>query len=205
MLTIFGRQLLTGAKVLLVLTLLLGLAYPLSMVLIARIMPAQDSSIRTTAGEVVGSSHLAQPVTGKRWFYPRPSAGDYDGLDSGASNLAATNPQLVAAINDRRTEIAARDNVDPATIPADALTASASGLDPDISPEYARLQITRIARETGLSRKEVETMVEANTHLPLIGFIGESRVNVVTLNNDLANDLATDPAQATTDQPAGEH
>ncbi|MGN6037112.1 potassium-transporting ATPase subunit KdpC [Brevibacterium casei] len=185
------RQALTGLKALLVFTLLLGLAYPLTMVLIARVVPTQDSTIRNADGKVVGSALMAQPVTGDDWFYPRPSAGDYDGLASGASNLAATNPELVAAITARRTEIAEREDVDPATIPADAVTASASGLDPEISPEYARLQIDRVARETGLSREEVTTMVERNTKQPILGFIGEPRVNVVTLNNDLQNTPGT--------------
>lgn len=185
------RQALTGLKALLVFTLLLGLAYPLTMVLIAQVVPTQDSTIRNADGKVVGSALMAQPVTGDDWFYPRPSAGDYDGLASGASNLAATNPELVAAITARRTEIAEREGVDPATIPADAVTASASGLDPEISPEYARLQIDRVARETGLSREEVTTMVERNTKQPILGFIGEPRVNVVTLNNDLQNTPGT--------------
>ncbi|QZE26096.1 potassium-transporting ATPase subunit C [Brevibacterium casei] len=179
------RQALTGLKA------LLGLAYPLTMVLIARVVPTQDSTIRNADGKVVGSALMAQPVTGDDWFYPRPSAGDYDGLASGASNLAATNPELVAAITARRTEIAEREDVDPARIPADAVTASASGLDPEISPEYARLQIDRVARETGLSREEVTTMVERNTKQPILGFIGEPRVNVVTLNNDLQNTPGT--------------
>ncbi|EKU47538.1 MULTISPECIES: potassium-transporting ATPase subunit KdpC [Brevibacterium] len=185
------RQALTGLKALLVFTLLLGLAYPLTMVLIAQVVPTQDSTIRNADGKVVGSALMAQPVTGDDWFYPRPSAGDYDGLASGASNLAATNPELVAAITARRTEIAEREDVDPARIPADAVTASASGLDPEISPEYARLQIDRVARETGLSREEVTTMVERNTKQPILGFIGEPRVNVVTLNNDLQNTPGT--------------
>ncbi|NNV10093.1 potassium-transporting ATPase subunit C, partial [Geobacillus sp. MMMUD3] len=94
-------------------------------------------------------------------------------------------------ITARRTEIAEREDVDPARIPADAVTASASGLDPEISPEYARLQIDRVARETGLSREEVTTMVERNTKQPILGFIGEPRVNVVTLNNDLQNTPGT--------------
>ncbi|WP_144589187.1 potassium-transporting ATPase subunit KdpC [Brevibacterium casei] len=185
------RQAFTGLKALFVFTLLLGLAYPLTMVLIAKVVPSQDSTIRNSEGAVVGSALMAQPVTGDEWFYPRPSAGDYDGLASGASNLAATNPELVAAITTRRTEIAEREDVDPARIPADAVTASASGLDPEISPEYARLQIDRVARETGLSREEVETMVEKNTKQPILGFIGEPRVNVVTLNNDLQNTPGT--------------
>ncbi|WP_434593349.1 potassium-transporting ATPase subunit C [Brevibacterium sp. 1718] len=187
MLPIFGRQLLTGARMLLVLTLVVGLAYPLAMVAIGRLIPAQDASIRNSAGEVVGNARLAQPVSGDEWFFPRPSAGDYDGLASGASNLAANSPELLKQIADRRFQIAEREHVDPASIPADALSASASGLDPDISPEYARLQIPRVARETGLSRKDVTAMVQANTQDPLFGFIGEPQVNVVTLNNDLAN------------------
>ncbi len=185
------RQTLTGVKALLVFTLLLGLAYPLAMVLIAKVVPTQDTTLRNAEGEIVGSTRLAQPVTGDEWFYPRPSAGDYDGLASGGTNLAATNPELVAAINTRRADIAEREDVDPASIPADAVTSSASGLDPEISPEYARLQIDRVARETGLSREEVETMVERNTKQPILGFIGEPRVNVVTLNNDLKNTPGT--------------
>ncbi|MGR6090190.1 potassium-transporting ATPase subunit C [Brevibacterium sp. CSND-B09] len=188
---ILGRQLLTGARMLLVLTLILGLAYPLTLVAVGRLMPGQDAAIRNSAGRVVGNAHLAQPVSGDEWFYPRPSVSNYDGLASGASNLAANSPELVAQIAERRAQVAGREHVDPARIPADALSASASGLDPDISPEYARLQVPRVARETGLSRKDVAAMVEKNTRHPLLGFIGETRVNVVTLNNDLANGTAT--------------
>ncbi|GAA1628449.1 potassium-transporting ATPase subunit KdpC [Brevibacterium sanguinis] len=187
MLAQLSRQTFTGLRALLVFTLVLGLAYPLTMVLIAKLVPSQDSTLRNADGDVVGSSLMAQPVTGDEWFYPRPSAGDYDGLSSGASNLAVTNPELVDAITTRRADIAAREDVDPGDIPADAVTASASGLDPEISPEYARLQVARVARETGLSEEDVTTMVEDNTKQPLLGFIGEPRVNVVTLNNDLAN------------------
>lgn len=187
MLAQLSRQTFTGLRALLVFTLVLGLAYPLTMVLIATVVPSQDSTLRNADGEVVGSSLMAQPVTGDEWFHPRPSAGDYDGLSSGASNLAVTNPELVDAITTRRSDIAAREDVDPGDIPADAVTASASGLDPEISPEYARLQVARVARETGLSEEDVTTMVEDNTKQPLLGFIGEPRVNVVTLNNDLAN------------------
>ncbi|MGO0605897.1 potassium-transporting ATPase subunit KdpC [Brevibacterium linens] len=187
MLAQLSRQTFTGLRALLVFTLVLGLAYPLVMVLIATVVPSQDSTLRNADGVAVGSSLLAQPVTGDEWFYPRPSAGDYDGLSSGASNLAVTNPELVDAITTRRADIAVREDVDPGDIPADAVTASASGLDPEISPEYARLQVARVARETGLSEEDVTTMVEDNTKQPLLGFIGEPRVNVVTLNNDLAN------------------
>ena len=183
MLAQLSRQTFTGLRALLVFTLVLGLAYPLTMVLIATVVPSQDSALRNAEGEVVGSALMAQPVTGDEWFYPRPSAG----LASGAAHLAVTNPELVDAIAARRADIAVREDVDPEDIPADAVTASASGLDPEISPEYARLQVARVARETGLSEEDVTTMVEDNTQQPLLGFIGEPRVNVVTLNNELAN------------------
>ena len=190
MLAQLSRQTFTGLRALLVFTLVLGLAYPLTMVLIATVVPSQDSALRNAEREVARSAPMAPPVTGDAWFYPRPSAGDYDGLASGASNLAVTNPDLVDAIAARRADIAVREDVDPEDIPADAVTASASGLDPEISPEYARLQVARVARETGLSEEDVTTMVEDNTQQPLLGFIGEPRVNVVTLNNELANNAA---------------
>lgn len=186
MIRIFARQLGTGLRTLLVLTVVLGLAYPLVMIAVGTVLPSQDSSIRNGQGEVVGSSLIAQPVAGPGWFHPRPSAGDHDGLSSGGSNLGPTNPELVALIEARRAEISAREGVDPSAVPPDAVTASGSGLDPDISPEYARIQIARVARETRLSNEEVTAMVDANTHEPLLGFIGAPRVNVVTLNNDLA-------------------
>lgn len=187
MLRLFARQLRTGLRTLLVLTVLLGLIYPLVMVGIGTVLPAQDSSIRNPQGEVVGSSHIAQPVSGPGWFFPRPSAGDYDGLASGASNLGPTNPELLTQIDARRAAIAEREQVDPAAVPPDAVTASGSGLDPDISPAYARIQVARVASQTGLGIEEVTAMVRDNTQEPLLGFIGESGVNVVTLNNDLAH------------------
>ncbi|MPY12327.1 potassium-transporting ATPase subunit C, partial [Arthrobacter bussei] len=92
------------------------------------------------------------------------------------------NPDLVAAVEERRAAVAAFEGVDPASVPADALTASASGLDPHISPEYAQLQVPRVAVERGLAESDVEALVEENTQGPDLGFLGEESVNVVELN-----------------------
>ena len=115
---------------------------------------------------------------------PRPSAaGDgYDALASGGSNLAADNPDLVAAVVERRAEIAAREGVAPEAVPADAVTASASGLDPHISPAYAELQVPRVAEARGLTEEQVRALVEQSTDQPTLGFIGEPGVNVLGLN-----------------------
>ena len=104
------------------------------------------------SGAVVGSSLIGQPFDGDQWFWPRPSAaGDgYDALSSSGSNLAADNPDLVKAVGDRQAAAAAADGVRPDDVPADAVTASGSGLDPDISPEYARQQVARVAAARGL-------------------------------------------------------
>ena len=118
------------------------------------------------------------------WFAGRPSAaGDgYDAMSSGGSNLAADSPELQQQIDERRTEIAAANGVDPAAVPADAVTASGSGLDPDISPAYALLQVNRVAAARGLPAQQVNDLVESHIQGRTLGFIGEERVNVLELN-----------------------
>lgn len=115
---------------------------------------------------------------------PRPSvAGDgYDTLASAGSNLGPNNPDLVATITEHRASVAAAEGVEPAAVPPDAVTASASGLDPEISPQYARLQVDRVARENGLPRDRVAALVEAHVVGRDLGFLGEPRVNVLRLN-----------------------
>jgi len=176
----------------LVLTVILGVAYPLLVTGLGRLLPARaDGSLVTGAdGAVVGSSLLGQSFTDAdgaplpQYFQSRPSAaGDgYDGAASSGSNLGPENPALVAAIEDRRAAVADLEDVDPAAVPADALTASASGLDPQISPEYADLQVRRVATERGLSEDEVRGLVAAATTGPDLGFLGQAGVNVLELN-----------------------
>jgi len=187
------RQTLAGLRLLLALTVLLGILYPLAVAGLARALPARaDGSLVTdTAGTVVGSRLLAQAVDGDAWFHPRPSAGGYDPLASGGTNLGPENPDLLAQVEGRRAEVARREGVEPARVPADAVTASASGLDPDISPEYARLQVARVAAERGLAEDDVAALVEERVRGRTLGFIGAPSVNVLELNLALA---AMDPA-----------
>lgn len=181
----FLKQSFAGLRVLLLMTLVLGVVYPLAVVGVGRLMPDRtDGSLVVVDGEVVGSSLLGQSFDGDEWFQSRPSAaGDgYDPLASGASNLGPENPDLVASVQERRQQVAEREGVDPAAVPVDAVTASASGLDPHISPEYAALQVPRVARTTGLSEEQVRELVAEATTEPELGILGAARVNVVELN-----------------------
>ena len=194
----FSRQTWAGLRVLLGFTLVLGIVYPLAVMAVGQIaFPWQaNGSLVTSTGEhstsvtatgadaVVGSALIGQDFTGPTWFHPRPSAaGDgYDTLASGGSNLGPNNPDLVATVELRRAQVAADNGVDPAAVPPDALTASASGLDPDISPAYARLQVARIAAARGIPEQRVAALDEDAIQGRTWALLGEPRVNVLRLN-----------------------
>jgi K+-transporting ATPase ATPase C chain len=185
--SIGGRQLLVALRYLLLMTVVLGIGYPLVILGIGQLTAngaANGSQITDSAGTVVGSRLIGQQFDGPDWFAGRPSAaGDgYDAMSSGGSNLAADSPDLLALVNERRAQIAADNGVDPADVPPDALTASASGLDPDISPAYALLQVNRVADARGLPADRVRDLVDAHIQGRALGFIGEERVNVLELN-----------------------
>ncbi len=166
-----------------VLTVALGLLYPLAGLAVGQVMGNRaDGSLLTVDGTVVGSALIGQQFDGEQWFIPRPSAAGYDAMASGGSNLGPNNPELVGEITVRKAEVAAREGVSPADVPADAVTASGSGLDPEISPEYAALQVPRVARSRGLSEDQVQTLVAEATTGPGFGFLGDASVNVVELN-----------------------
>jgi len=179
-------------RAMLALTVVLGVGYPLIVTGIGQAtMSWQANGSAVTEGDkTVGSALIGQSFTdadGKplpQWFQSRPSAaGDgYDGGASSGSNLGPENTDLVASIEERRAAIAAFEDVDPSSIPADALTASASGLDPHISPAYALLQVPRVAAERGLDEGQVRALVERLTQGPDLGYLGESTVNVLQLN-----------------------
>lgn len=147
-----------------------------------------NGSLITRGGKVLGSSLIAQSFSGPAYFHPRPSAaGDgYDAAASGGSNLGPTSQKLIDDIRGRvdryRTENGLKES-DP--VPADAVTASASGLDPHISPRNAALQVPRVARARGLSEETVRKKIKAHTESRDLGFLGEPRVNVLELNLDL--------------------
>jgi len=179
-----------------VFTVVLGLGYTLLVTGIGQLaLPAMaNGSIISLGDSTVGSTLVGQSFTDAdgaalpEWFQSRPSAAG-DGYDSGASsgsNYGPENVDLIAAIAERKATIAELENVAESDIPADALTASASGLDPHISPEYARLQVPRVAAERGLTGDAVRELVDANTQGPDLGYLGESTVNVLELNVALA-------------------
>ncbi|MGQ2910585.1 potassium-transporting ATPase subunit KdpC [Aeromicrobium sp.] len=180
------RQSFAAARVLLVLTVLLGVLYPAAVWAVGRAVPDRaDGSLLRVDGQVVGSRLLGQTFEGPTWFHPRPSAGSYDGLVSAPSNLGPSNPDLVAAIEERRAAVAAEEGVEPAAVPPDAVTASGSGLDPHVSPAYADLQVARVARERGLPVEQVRRLVEEATSGRVLGYLGEPTVNVLELNASL--------------------
>ncbi|WP_440695369.1 potassium-transporting ATPase subunit KdpC [Clavibacter nebraskensis] len=179
-----------------VLTVVLGVGYTAVVTGVGQLaLPAQaDGSLATADGRVVGSSLIGQSFQDSdgaalpEWFQSRPSAaGDgYDASASSGSNLGPENDDLVSSIEERKAAIAESDGVDPATIPADALTASASGLDPHISPEYAREQVARVAEARGIPEQEVARLVDQHVQGRDLGYLGEPTVNVLQLNIALA-------------------
>ena len=182
-----------AVRAMLVFTLVLGVGYTLLVTGIGQLVlpwQANGSLVHNSAGDTVGSALIGQSFMDSsgaalaQYFQSRPSAaGDgYDGGASSGSNLGPENPDLVSAIEQRRAAIAELEGVDPSQVPADAVTASASGLDPHISPAYALLQVPRVAAARGLTESEVRSVVEAHLQQRDLGYLGEPRVNVVELN-----------------------
>ncbi|MFB7673272.1 potassium-transporting ATPase subunit KdpC [Kitasatospora purpeofusca] len=197
------RTHLTALRALLVLTVLLGIAYPLLVTGISQLAFADkaNGSIVEVDGKEAGSSLLGQnfnlpkqnpddpdeaPRPDPQWFQPRPGA--YDPKASGASNLGPNSEDLAKNIEDRRQAVAAFDGVDPASVPVDALTASGSGLDPHISTAYAQEQVERVAKARNLPVDTVRKLVDKNTDGRPLGFLGQPGVNVVQLNKALVEE-----------------
>lgn len=171
-----------AAVLLLLFTLLTGLAYPLGFTGLAQaIFPEQaGGSLLTRDGRVIGSRLIGQAFAGPDWFQGRPSAIGYDAGTSGGGNLGQTSAGLLAAVTDRTRALTA--DAAGLALPLDLVTASASGLDPHISPAAALLQAPRVAAARGLPPAAVEALVRGAIEPPLLGFIGEPRVNVLELN-----------------------
>lgn len=191
------RLLGAGLRALLVLTVLTGVVYPLAVTGVAQALfrdRADGSEIRAD-GKVVGSSLIGQQGYGPRYFQSRPADGlgtnsrntRYELTLSGATNLAADNERLVRSVEQAKARVVKENTVPgytvrPSDVPADAVTSSGSGLDPAISPEYAALQVHRVAARNDLPVARVEKLVEEHTQGRTLGFIGEPRVNVLQLN-----------------------
>lgn len=189
----YARHLGVAARAMLVATAVLGLAYTAVITGVGQLaLPAQanGSLVRGTDGQVVGSALIGQSFTDAdgaalpQYFQSRPSAAGsgYDGTASSGSNLGPENADLVAAIGERQAAIASSNGVAIGDIPADAVTASGSGLDPHISPAYAELQVARVAEARGLDPAAVSALVDQHTTGRDLGFLGEPRVNVLELN-----------------------
>jgi K+-transporting ATPase ATPase C chain len=190
----FLRHMLAPAIALLVaLTLITGVIYPAAVTLVAQVaFPSQaNGSLITVDGKTVGSSLIGQAFDQPKYFWGRPSdagattsnPGGYDGTSSAGSNLGPTSSALIDAVTAQVDRLRAANGNAP--IPVDLVTASASGLDPDISPAGAEYQVARVAAARGLTVAAVRDAVTRHTTQPLFGFIGEPVVNVLQLNLDL--------------------
>jgi K+-transporting ATPase ATPase C chain len=177
----------TSIRFTLVTTLLLGLAYPLALTgIAAALFPHQAAgSLILKDGKVIGSSLLAQSFTSDKYFHPRPSAAGngYDATSSGGSNLAQSNAKLVQRLQGDIDKLAAKNPGKP--VPIDLVTTSGSGLDPDITPDAAYYQASRVAEARKLSADAVNKLIAAHITPRTFGLLGEPRVNVLELNLDL--------------------
>jgi K+-transporting ATPase ATPase C chain len=169
------------------LALLTGIVYPLAVTGIAQVAfpSAANGSLLVVDGRVRGSSLIGQPFSAPGYFWSRPSATSpvpYNAAASAGSNLGPTNPALVAAVQDRVAALRAADPGLTRPIPVDLVTASASGLDPDISPAAALVQVPRVAMARGLPEELLRRLVRTHIESRTFGFLGEPRVNVLALN-----------------------
>ncbi len=182
-----SRLIRNALTMLLVMTVIVGLIYPLAATGVAQLLfPHQaNGSLVERDGKPIGSELIGQSFTDPRYFWGRPSATTpqpNNGTASNGSNLGPTNPALHDAVQQRIDALHAADPGNIATVPADLVTASGSGLDPDISPAAAQYQVARVARVRKLSTEQVQTLVAQATQGRQLGLLGEPRVNVLQLN-----------------------
>jgi len=183
----------------LVMSVLTGIVYPFAVTGLAQLLfhDQADGSLMVANGQAVGSRIIGQSFSDPKYFWSRPSATapqPYNGLASGGSNQGPLNPALTDAVKSRVDALKAADPTNALPIPVDLVTASASGLDPDISIAAAQYQAARIARVRGLEPAAVQSLIDAHAHGRLLGLIGEPRVNVLELN--LALDALHGPTQS---------
>ena len=187
----FLRQTLAAVRLLLVMTVLLGIAYPLVITGVAQVIApvqANGSTLTAADGTVVGSTLIGQTFEGDQWFQGRPSASDYSGETSGGSNLSPASSDQADAKAKREAGLKAANPKAVGPVPEDALTASASGLDPHISLAYALWQAPRVAQARGVDADRLTALITAASEPAPLGFLGQDGVNVTRLNLSLARE-----------------
>ncbi|GHE50649.1 potassium-transporting ATPase subunit KdpC [Streptomyces griseoaurantiacus] len=189
-----GRMVWAALRMLFVLTVVTGILYPLAVTGIGQALfhDNANGSIVKVDGKEVGSKLIGQSWNIKgtdqpdpKWFQGRPSNSNYDPLATGSSQLGASNPKLVKMVKAAKEQVAAFNGVDESEVPKDAVTGSASAIDPDISPAYADIQVKRVAKANGLTVARVQKLVDEHTDGRTAGFLGEPHANVLELNIEL--------------------
>ncbi|WP_160712263.1 K(+)-transporting ATPase subunit C [Chitinophaga solisilvae] len=173
-----------SVKLTVLLLVLLGGLYPLFLSAVAKMAPGKGDGVTVTAnGKVVGYENIGQKFTEDKYFWSRPSTADYNAAGSGGSNKAAGNEDYLKVVQERiDTFMAHNPGVKKQDIPAELVTASASGLDPNLSPAAAYVQIARVAKARGISEEKVKQIVDAGIERPVLGLFGPATVNVLKLN-----------------------
>ncbi|SEW14475.1 potassium-transporting ATPase subunit KdpC [Chitinophaga arvensicola] len=178
------KYLLPSIKLTALLVLLLGGLYPLFLAGVAKLAPGKGDGIKVTHnGRVVGYENIAQKFSDDKYFQPRPSTVDYNAAGSGGSNKAAGNPDYLKTVQERIDSFMVHNpDVKKSDIPAELVTASASGLDPHLTPAAAYVQVPRVAKLRNIPADKLKQLIDANTKGPLMGLFGLSTVNVLKLN-----------------------
>ncbi|MGZ6507383.1 MAG: potassium-transporting ATPase subunit KdpC [Tumebacillaceae bacterium] len=180
------KSLFTAVRASVLLMLVCGLLYPLVTTGIAQVLfPHQaEGSLVSDGNKVIGSALIAQDFTSPKMFHPRASAAKYNPTASAATNAAVASPDYVKGIADKVADVK-KDNPSLTDIPADLVTTSGSGFDPDLSPEAAKAQVPRIAKANGMSETQLDQLIDVHTKSRALGVFGEPRVNVLELNRAL--------------------
>ncbi|GIP21027.1 potassium-transporting ATPase subunit KdpC [Paenibacillus sp. J22TS3] len=174
----------------LVLMLICGVVYPLVTTGVAQAVfhDKANGSLVESGGKVIGSELLGQKFDSPKWFHSRPSAGDYDAAASTGSNRAVASSEYAKEMKEKIASLY-KENPGLQSVPADLVTASGSGLDPDLSPEGAKAQIPRVSKETGISEQQLNRLIDDHTTGRQLGVFGEPRVNVLELNQALLSEM----------------
>src|ERR1035437_1941139 len=181
------KHLLPALKLTIVMILICAVMYPLLIAAVAKLAPGGGKGETVSVnGKVVGYANIGQKFTDDKYFWSRPSAVDYNAAGSAGSNKGPTNPDYLKQVQDRiDTFLVHNPSVKKSDIPSELVTASGSGLDPDLSPQGAYVQVARIAKTRNISEEKIKTLVEQQIQKPLLGFLGPKKVNVLKLNIEL--------------------